>query len=97
MPYAGLDMVAATKMPELTLVQLGFVRRHYGEDMTPREIARFLAVPESAIHHYAKQMGLILSIEPITKFCSPYPFQVARNVCKFNWETHGGTFPDEQT
>ncbi len=71
------------------LHELSFIRKHFGLDMTARELAHFYSTSEATIHQAAKVMGLVMPLEPLEKICTPYPFRIAVNVKKFNWETYG--------
>lgn len=63
---------------------------HIEVDMTSREIARFLSVKEELVVVTARRLGIPQAVEPITRFCSPYPFMIARNVQKFRWPNTQG-------
>ncbi len=69
-------------MPAFKLDELNFIRKHYAVDMTARELATYFSTAESVIHETAKLMGAKPSLEPISVFYTPYPFQVARNIDK---------------
>lgn len=68
------------------LHELSFIRRHYGIDMTARELAHYYSTSETTIHETAKVMGLTMPLEPLETLCTPYPFRVARDVEKFSWD-----------
>lgn len=83
-------------MKEFSLQEMNFIRRHWQIDMSAYQMARYFGCPESDIHAIRKAMGLKYNLKQLTAFCTPFPFQVGKNVKKFSWPLHGNAYGEAQ-
>lgn len=83
---------------EFSLDELSFIRKHWQIDMSALQLARYFGCEEADIDRARKSMKLKLSKHNLrmTAFYTPYPFQVAKTVRKFNWTRYLRTHPNGQ-
>lgn len=87
-------MVNVRLMREFTLEELSMIRRHWMEDMSTFQLAKFFNCEQEDILAACRKMKLKIRNVHLVRFCTPFPPQIARQVKKFNWATHYGEISD---